>query len=209
MLLGSNLQNSDIQLNCNGIVIQATDTVTLLGITFDSKLNFEKHIQNICKNVNRNTNVLLRIRKYLDFTKTVTLYTAYILSHFKYCPIIWMFCSKASNSLIDKTHKRALRVVHQNFNLSLEELFVNWNVVGIHIQNLRALMTEIFKALNGLGPDFLREIFKKKEMNYSLRQPNLLKLPTTFHYNHGIYGITFRALCYGINYLQISITCKH
>ena len=192
MLLGSNLQNSDISLNCNGIVIQATDTVTLLGITFDSKLNFEKHIQNICKNVNRNTNVLLRMRKYLDFTKTVNLYTAYILSHFKYCPIIWMFCSKASNSLIDKTHKRALRVVHQNFNLSLEELFVNWNVVSIHIQNLRALMTEIFKALNGLSPDFLSEIFKRKEMKYSLRQPNLLKLPTTFHYNHGIYGVTFR-----------------
>ena len=42
MLLGSNLQNSDISLNCNGIVIQATNTVTLLGMTFDSKLNFEK-----------------------------------------------------------------------------------------------------------------------------------------------------------------------
>ena len=58
------------------------------------------------------------MRKYLDFTKTVN-----------------------SNSLIDKTHKRALRVVHQNFNLSLEELFVNWNVVSIHIQNLRATDT--------------------------------------------------------------------
>ena len=44
-----------------------------------------------------------------------------------------------------------------NFGLYPQLLFVNWNVVSIHIQNLRALMTEIFKALNGLSPDILSE----------------------------------------------------
>ena len=164
-----------------------------IGITFDSKLNFKNHIENICKTVNRNTNVLLRIRKYLDYTKSVTLYTAYMLSHFKYCPIIWMFCSKTSNSLVNKTHKRAVRVVHNNFHLSLEELLVQGNSVSIHIQNIRSLMTEVFKALNGVSPDLVSDLFQRKETQYSLRQPNLLRLPTTLHYNHGIYGISFRA----------------
>ena len=193
MFLGPNIDNNELSLKCNGITINATDTVTLLGITFDSKLNFKNHIENICKTVNRNTNVLLRIRKYLDYTKSVTLYTAYMLSHFKYCPIIWMFCSKTSNSLVNKTHKRALRVVHNNFHLSLEELLVQGNSVSIHIQNIRSLMTEVFKALNGVSPDLVSELFQKKETQYSLRQPNLLRLPTTLHYNHGIYGISFRA----------------
>ena len=193
MFLGPNIDNNELSLKCNGITINATDTVTLLGITFDSKLNFKNHIENICKTVNRNTNVLLRIRKYLDYTKSVTLYTAYMLSHFKYCPIIWMFCSKTSNSLVNKTHKRALRVVHNNFHLSLEELLVQGNSVSIHIQNIRSLMTEVFKALNGVSPDLVSELFQKKETQYSLRQPNLLRLPTTLHYNHGIYGISFTA----------------
>ena len=116
-----------------------------------------------------------------------------MLSHFKYCPLIWMFCSKTSNSLVNKTHKRALRVVHNNFHLSLEELLVQGNSVSIHIQNIRSSMTEVFKALNGLSPEFVSELFQKKETQYSLRQPNLLRLPTTLHYNHGIYGISFRA----------------
>ena len=165
MFLGpNNIDNNELLLKCNGITINATDTVTLLGITFDndSKLNFKNHIENICKTVNRNTNVLLKIRKYLDYTKSVTLYTAYMLSHFKYCPLIWMFCSKTSNSLANKTHKRALRVVHNNFRLSLEELLVQGNGVSIHIQNIRSLMTEVFKALNGLSPDFVSELFQKK-----------------------------------------------
>ena len=116
-----------------------------------------------------------------------------MLSHFKYCPIIWMFCSKTSNSLVNKTRERALRVVHNNFRLSLDELLVQGNGVSIYIQNIRSLITEVFKALNGLSPDFVSELFKKKKKQCSLRQPNLLRLPTTLHYNHGIYGNSFRA----------------
>ena len=210
MFLGPNIDNNELSLKCNGITINATDTVTLLGITFDSKLNFKNHIENICKTVNRNTNVLLRIRKYLDYTKSVTLYTAYMLSHFKYCPLIWMFCSKTSNSLVNKTHKRALRVVHNNFHLSLEELLVQGNSVGIHIQNIRSLMTEVFKALNGLSPDFVSELFQNKETQYSLRQPNLLRL----YQQHCTITMEFmesllELLYFGINYLHISIIWKH
>jgi len=140
-----------------------------------------------------NTNALLRIRKYLDYTNARSLCTAYILSHFKYCPTLWMFSSRTSNLLINKTHKRALRVVHNNFHLSLEELLTRENSVHIHIQNLRILMIEVFKSLNSLNPVFMSEMFDTKKTPYSLRSSKLLKLPATKHFNHGIYGLSFRA----------------
>ena len=31
---------------------------------------------------------------------------AYIMSTFMHCPLIWMFCSKTANNLINKIHKR-------------------------------------------------------------------------------------------------------
>ena len=44
MFLGPNIDNNKLSLTCNGMTINATDTVTLLGITFDSKLIFKNHI---------------------------------------------------------------------------------------------------------------------------------------------------------------------
>ena len=54
-------------------------------------------------------------------------------------------------------------------------------------------MVEVFKALNGLGPSFLLEIFRPKETSYHLRSTKLLKLPEVLRYSFGIYGLTFRA----------------
>ena len=119
----------------NGIFINSTDKVKLLGVTIDKQLNFNEHIKNICKAANNKTNALLRIRRFIDKPKARALCYAYILSHFNYCPLIWMFCRKTSNALlVNRTHKRALRVVYENKHLSLEELLVvdgNVNILFI------------------------------------------------------------------------------
>ena len=67
-------------------------------------------------------------------------------------------------------------------------------------------MTEVFKALNGLSPEFVSELFQKKETQYSLRQPNLLRL----YQQHCTITMEFmesllELLYFGINYLHISI----
>ena len=78
MFLGKHIDNKNISIDCSNINIRASDSVTLLGIIFDFKLNFEKHIEKICSIVNRNTNALLRIRKYIDSRIAKSLYSAYI-----------------------------------------------------------------------------------------------------------------------------------
>ena len=59
-----------------------------------------------------------------------------------------MFCNKMSNNLIDKTHKRALRVVYNCYDKSLEELLQIDGSLKIHQRNLRTLMIEVFKSIN-------------------------------------------------------------
>ena len=110
------------KISVAGVNITATETVKLLGIEIDNKLNFEHHIRKLCKSVNNKTNALLRIRNYIDVLKARQILNSYILSTFNYCCIIWMFCSKKCNNGIDKAHKRGLRAVYQNWNGSLEEL---------------------------------------------------------------------------------------
>ena len=69
------------------------------------------------------------------------------------------FCSSSRNmeNRDNKCHERALRLVYDDSrNLHLEELLVKGNSVSIHQKNLQTLVTEIFKAKQGIS----KEIFQ-------------------------------------------------
>ena len=87
MFLGKKV-DKQICLTVNNLSIRSVDTVKLLGVVIDNKLNFVEHINNICKVANNKTNALLRIRKYIDVPTAKIYANAYILSAFSYCPMI-------------------------------------------------------------------------------------------------------------------------
>ena len=47
----------------------------------DNKLNFSKHISNVCKTINKQFNVMMRFRKLIRSEILFKLYKAYILPH--------------------------------------------------------------------------------------------------------------------------------
>ena len=49
---------------------------------------------------------------------------AYIISTFRFCSLISMFCSTATNNLIDKIHKRSLHVVFEIEDANFEDLLI-------------------------------------------------------------------------------------
>ena len=103
--------------------IEETKKAKLLGITLDSKLNFEEHIKNLCKEAGKKINALVRITTYMNEYKRSLLMKTFILSHFNYCPLLWMYCSRKSRKLIENIHERALRVAYNDFESSFENIF--------------------------------------------------------------------------------------
>ena len=79
----------------------------------DHKLNFSDHIKTLCKNANNKISAHFRLRSSLNYNQTLTLVNSYIMSYFYYCPII--FCQKSEYKLIQRTHKRRLRVLLNDF----------------------------------------------------------------------------------------------
>ena len=88
-----------------------------------------------------------------------------------------MFCSKSCDNLINKAHKRALRVVYLKPDASLPNLLEIDSSPTIHVGNLRKLMCEVYKSLNKLNPDFMCELFIPKSLSTELRSNHLLSLP--------------------------------
>ena len=57
-------------------------------------------IENNCCKANNKMKGLFRIRSFLTPEQAKVLAEAYILSNFRYCPLVWMFCGKCSNNFI-------------------------------------------------------------------------------------------------------------
>ena len=131
------------------------------------------HIKQICKPATNKLYALARITQYIDEHKRKVLMESFNTSQFNYFPIIWMYCQRKSNNLINRIHERALRIVYNDYLSDFNSLLVKDDSVIIHHRNIQALTLEIYKTLNNLNPQFMKEVFCLKQQNYSLRNGNL------------------------------------
>ena len=86
--------------------VKTRSEVKLLGTAIDDKLLLTAHIENLSSTASNRLRALARIRKSISLSKRLS--EAYIMSTFTSCPLIWMFCSKTANNLINKIHKHTL-----------------------------------------------------------------------------------------------------
>ena len=117
---------------------------------------------------------------------------SFVMSNFRYSPLIWMFCGKGANNKINKIHKRALRVLFDDHNAPFADLLVRSNEKTVHVQNLQRLMIEIYKTLHHENPLFLSELFQRREIRYNLRIKGTVLLPSTSTVAFGMKSICFR-----------------
>ena len=160
--------NYEVSASINEFEIKIGKKEKLLRISIDTTLSFEHHITSLCKKARQKLHALTRIADYMDFKKRRSLMKAFVISQFKYCPLIWMFHNRALNNRLNKIHERALRLVYQNKNLSFSELLELDNVITIHQRNLQVFATEIFKVKNNLSLELMKQVSDFQEPYYNL-----------------------------------------
>ena len=148
-------------LNINDQKISSENCVQLLGIEIDNKLCFEQHISTLCKKASNQLNAIGRTQKYMGFKEKEVLLNIFVYSNFNYCPLAWHFCSSKSLNKIEKIQERALRLLQNNFTSDYSELLSKSGKPSMEVKRLRALALEIFKTLNNLNPDYMKETFFK------------------------------------------------
>jgi len=190
LLISKEYEN--ISIIINDINIQCQKSAKLLGIIIDNKLSFQEHINELCKKASLKLHALARISDYMNQDKLRVLMKAFIESQFCYCSLLWMFHSRALNNKINKLHKRALRLVYKNNNLSFEELLIIDKSFTIHERNLQRLATEMFKIKNNLSPSFMKSIFPPSTHSYNLRKDVSFQSKNIHSVYHGTETITFR-----------------
>ena len=70
--------------------------------------------------------------------------------------------SRELSTKINNLHYRALRIAYRDETSSFEQLLVKDESVTIHNRNLQSLVIEMYKALQGIGPVFMGDVFGKQ-----------------------------------------------
>ena len=91
-ILFSGIDN--VSANIGNHTIISENKNELLGITLDSKLSFEDHINNLWKKTSQNLSASAKIAP-LCLEKRKTVMKAYTASRFRQYPLAWMFSSKS------------------------------------------------------------------------------------------------------------------
>ena len=66
-----------------------------------------------------------------------------IKPQFTYCPLIWMFSSRYLNNALNNIHERALRLICNDYEKSLDSILTENNLKTIHQTYLEFLAIEI------------------------------------------------------------------
>ena len=157
-----NSRNEIAEIKIHNKTIYENKKGKLLDITFDNNINMNDHIKLICKKASNKLYALARISPYLNDHKRKMLMRSFVISQFNYCPIIWMYCQRKSNNLINRIHERALRIAYSDYVSDCNTLLAKDDSVTIHERNIQALILEIYKTISGLNPSFMTNIFNLK-----------------------------------------------
>ena len=136
MCLGKNLDDNEV-LNFYELTIKSSKEVEIVGIKIDKNLNFNNHIKLICRKAGQELSAFLRISSNLNMKQKKLLYKSMIKSQFNYCSLVWMFCSRQSNNLINKIHERSLRISYKDQKTSYHNLLETHNELTIYQRNLQ------------------------------------------------------------------------
>ena len=152
-----------------GQILEASQTENVLGIQIDNNLKFENHIKSLCSKASQKLQALQRFSNLLDTQKKNLLFSSIIKSHFSYCQLVWMFCSRRSNYPVNNVHERAFRIVSDDHNSFYPELLMTKKEHTIHQQNINVFIKESYQFENDLFPPLIDDMFEVRKINYNLR----------------------------------------
>jgi hypothetical protein len=161
--------NDNINVSVNGTVLAQIENVKYLGLCIDNKLQWNSHINNVCKTITKKLGMMNRTSKYVEEKTRVQIYKSFIQPSFDYADTIWHGCSKFLQHKLQILQNRAARIIKQDFD------FVNSRGLDM-IKNLMLqetskrreyrISTLMYKCVHGLVPQYLSDqIILVKDMH--------------------------------------------
>ena len=116
-----------------------------------------------------------------------------IKSQFNYYPLVWMFCSRKSNNLINKVQERALRLITNDYQSTFNILVEKCNEFSIQQRNLQTLMIGLYKIIHQIAPSNINSLFLFYENTHKIRNFQILSNYVRKTVRYGLETILYRS----------------
>ena len=161
---------TNLTMSVQGNEIESTEKLNLLGVTIDSKLNFNHHINNVCKKASQRIGVLMRLKNLIPTEAKLQLYKAAILPHLTYCHLTWHFCKASDRRKLERVQERGLRTVFKDKQSCYEELLTKANIPSLYNRRLQDIAIFMYKIKHKLLSERLCNLFQLDSGLYNLRK---------------------------------------
>ena len=177
---------NDFRVYVEGTEIEFQSEIDVLGVCIDDDMNFNSHVNNVCKKAGKQVSALQRLTGVLDHKSRMAIYQSFVMANFDYCPLVWFFTSRSSISKLEKIQERALRFVLKDSVSCYDELISKAKMDAFRVSAVKKMATEVFKILNYISPGYFENYFQKARNPYNLRDNNKLVQPMKLTTSHGI-----------------------
>ena len=160
-------------------ILQASEFVRDLGVTFDKHLTLQKHIKNICKSASWGIFRIGKLRRLLDKASTERLVHAFVSSHLDYCnsllaglPISYL----SPLQRIQNTAARMVTLTRKRDNISPILCSLHW--LPVHSRITFKILLFVYKITHNLAPKYLQDLVSLRSSSSarSLRSSSSMQL---------------------------------
>ena len=144
-------------------------------------MNWECHIQNICKKIVSALSAIKRIRHLTPFNILINVYDSLVQPYSNYCSAVLGNGGSGLSEKLQKLQNRIARILMcANYDSDIDELFriLGWR--KLKYQRFESAAVMMYKSLHEMTPEYLssRFVFRNDITSYRLRNTeNKLALP--------------------------------
>ena len=190
------LNYDKVSIKMNGLKLTPVDYIKYLGMYIDKNLDWNQHIQELTKKLNRANGILSKLRYNTTLDICVQVYYAIFYSYLIYGCNVWGFTSEENINAIQVLQNKCIRIMtFAPYNSNVDQSFLDLKLLKVRevikSQQLKVVYDFHDKSL----PDDLMDLFRLSTNVHTTNQTlnsalnNLIHIPkinTVSYGNHSI-----------------------
>ena len=177
MYVGSNHNlakiDNEFPVMINNQLIPRVHSIPCLGVKLDETLNWDEHIEIVCKKVGAGIGILKRIKPYVSANTLISIYNALIQPYFDYCSPLWGVCNKTLRDNLQKFQNRAARIIAgASYEIRSADVLRTLDWENLETRWYLTKATFLYKVLSNSAAPILKDSLTSRNIllnNYNLR----------------------------------------
>ena len=190
------LDYNKISIKMNGLKITPVDYVKYLGMYIDKFLDWDQHIQELSKKLNRANGILSKLRYNTPLDICLQVYYAIFYSYLIYGCNVWGFTSEENINAIQVLQNKCIRIItFASYSSNVDQSFLDLKLLKVREVIKMHQLKVVYDFHDKSLPDDLMDLFRlstnihttNRTLNSALN--NLIHIPkikTVTYGNHSI-----------------------